>query len=314
MRPRLLTGLLTAATVVLGLPTAVRLVGDQGRVWFVLLAVATPFAALPLAVLLAVHLVLRRWVLAGVTGALVLLNALWLVPLYVGDPVPAGQPLTVLTANLYFGRADPEALVRMVREQRVDVLALQELTDEAVTRLEAAGLTQLLPYTDLLAFREADGSGIYSRYPLVRRPPFQARFQSPGATVGVPGGDVLVQVIHAIPATPAGDSAYRADYQALTRQVRALPRGRTILAGDFNATQDSQAFRRLAGSRFRDASEVAGSGLQRTWGPRPGSTALLHLDHVLLDDGLAARSTAALPLPGSDHRAVLARLVVRVGR
>lgn len=300
------------ATVALGLPTAVRLIGDHGRILFVLLAVVTPLVALPLAVLLAVHLVLRRWVLAGVTGALVVLNACWLIPLYVGDEVPDGQPLTVLTANLYFGRADPDALVRMVREQHVDVLALEELTEVAVARLEAAGLTELLPYTDLLAFRDADGSGIYSRWPLEELPPFQARFQSPGATVHVPGGDVVVRVIHAIPATPAGDSAYRADYEALTPQVQALPRDNAILAGDFNASQDSQAFRTLAGSRFRDASEVAGSGLQRTWGVRPGATALLHLDHVLIEYGLVARSTAVLPLPGSDHRALLARLVVRV--
>lgn len=312
VRHRLVTAALGTATAALGLPTVVRLVGDHGRILLVLLAVVTPLVALPLALLLAVHLVLRRWVLAGVTGVLVVLNACWLIPLYVGDDVPAGQPLTVLTANLYFGRADPDALVRMVKAQHVDVLALEELTDAAVGRLRLAGLDALLPYTDLLAFRDADGSGIYSRYPLEKLPPFQARFQSPGATIHVPGGDVVFRVIHAIPATPAGDSAYRADYEALTRQVRALPPDNAVLAGDFNASQDSQSFRRLAGARFRDASEVAGSGVQRTWGVRPGAIALLHLDHVLVEYGVAARSTAVLPLPGSDHRALLARLVVRV--
>ncbi len=297
----------------LGLPTLVRLVGDQGRILLILLAVVTPYVALPLTVLLAVQLVLRRWVLAGVSGVLVVLNACWLIPLYVGDTVPAGQQLNVLTANLYFGQTDPDALVRIVREHEVDVLAVQELTDDAVARLEAAGLTQLLPHTDLLAFRDADGSGLYSRFPLDQLPPFTARFQAPGARVHTPGGDVVVRVLHPIPATPAGDSAYREDYAAITRQVRALDDTPTILLGDLNATQDSQAFRRLKGSRFRDASEVAGSGLQRTWGARPGSTPLLHLDHVLVDDGLAARSTEVLPLPGSDHRALLARLVLRTG-
>jgi endonuclease/exonuclease/phosphatase family metal-dependent hydrolase len=199
-----------------------------------------------------------------------------------------------------------------VREHQVDVLALEELTDQAVARLEAAGLKDLLPYDDLLAFRDADGSGLYSRWPLEKLPPFTARFQSPGARVHVPGGDVVVRVVHVIPATFDGDSAYRADYAALTPQVRALPPDNAVLAGDFNATQDSQAFRALAGSRFRDASEVAGSGLQRTWGVRPGAPALLHLDHVLVEYGVAARSTQVLPLPGSDHRALLARLVVRV--
>jgi endonuclease/exonuclease/phosphatase (EEP) superfamily protein YafD len=303
---------LTLATMALAVPTAVRLVGDHGRIALVLLAVVTPFMALPLAVLLAVHLVLRRWVLAGVTGVLVLLNVCWLLPLYVADAVPQGQPLTVLTANLYFGRADADALVKQVRDRGVDVLAVEELTDEAVSRLRAAGLEQVLPYSSVLAFRDADGSGLWSRWPLERLEPFTARFQSPGALVHSPGGDVVVRVIHAIPATPAGDAAYRTDYTVLTRQVRALDAARpTVLVGDFNATQDSQAFRDLCGDRFRDASEVAGSGLQRTWGVQPGATALLHLDHVLVDGHLGARSTRVLSLPGSDHRGLLARLVLR---
>lgn len=304
--------LLTAMTSALAVPTLVRLVGDHGRIALVLLAVVTPFAALPLTVLLAVHVGMRRWVLSGVTGALVLLNVCWLLPLYVADAVPQGPPLTVLTANLYFGRADAQALVRQVRDRHVDVLAVEELTPEAVVRLQAAGLEQVLPHSSLLAFRDADGSGLWSRWPLEKLAPFSARFQSPGALIHTPGGDAIVRVIHAIPATPAGDSAYRADYAAITRQVRALDKAiPTVLAGDFNATQDSQAFRDLCDGRFRDASEVAGSGLQRTWGARPGSTALLHLDHVLIDSHLGAASTAVLPLPGSDHRALLARLVLR---
>lgn len=304
--------LLTLVTMALALPTAVRLLGDHGRIALVLLAVVTPFVALPLAVLLAVQLVLRKWVLAGVTGALVLINACWLLPLYVADAVPQGGPLTVLTANLYFGRADAAALVRQVRDHKVDVLAVEELTAEAVVRLKAAGLEEVLPHSSVLAFRDADGSGLWSRWPLEQLTPFVARFQSPGALVHAPGGDVVVRVIHAIPATPAGDAAYRRDYTVLTRQVRALDSSKpTVLVGDFNATQDSQAFRDLCGDRFRDASEVAGSGFQRTWGAQPGAMALLHLDHVLLDGHLGARSTGVLSLPGSDHRALLAQLVLR---
>lgn len=49
-----------------------------------------------------------------------------------GLPLRAAQvddpKLRVLTANLLVGRGDPEALVRLVSEQRVDVLSLQELS------------------------------------------------------------------------------------------------------------------------------------------------------------------------------------------
>ena len=53
--------------------------------------------------------------------------------------------LRVLTLNLYFGRADVEVIVARVREVGADVLFLQELNADAVTRLKEAGLDDLMP-------------------------------------------------------------------------------------------------------------------------------------------------------------------------
>ena len=304
--------LLAALTFFLGAPTVVRLLGDHGLRLFVLAVVLVPLLAFPLLALLGAQLLLRRTRLAALTAVLVALDAVWLVPRFVADTPQVGDTVVVMTANLRFGEADPKALVALVKRYHVDVLATEELTEEAVQRLQEAGLDGELGYHELAAHRYADGCGLWARFPVDALPRFTARFQSPGAVVHVPGRDVVVRVLHPFPVTlTGGGGEFRQDYATLTRQVRglddALP---TVLAGDLNASTDVAELRTLMGDRFRDASEVAGSGLLRTWSPHLGWPALLHLDHVLVDQHLDVRSTRVVDLPGSDHRGVIATLVL----
>lgn len=67
--------------------------------------------------------------------------------------------LTVMTLNCRYGRADANAIVDLVRERRVRVLALQELTPGLVRRLDDAGLDTLLPHRVLGEDREDDNGG-----------------------------------------------------------------------------------------------------------------------------------------------------------
>ena len=55
----------------------------------------------------------------------------------------------VLTLNSRGGSADPAALLAVLRQHAVDVLAVQELTWDLVHRLDEAGLGGLLPHTHL---------------------------------------------------------------------------------------------------------------------------------------------------------------------
>jgi endonuclease/exonuclease/phosphatase family metal-dependent hydrolase len=63
------------------------------------------------------------------------------------------------------------------------------------------------------------------------------------------------------------------------------------------------------GHRLRDAAEIAGDGLLRTWAP-PHLPALFQLDHVLVNSRMGVRGVSVVDLPGSDHRALVAHLVV----
>jgi hypothetical protein len=86
------------------------------------------------------------------------------------QPAAGGPLLRVLTVNLQYGRAAGGALVDLVHRVGADVLFLQELTDDAVTRLQQAGLRDLLPSemrdtrryhyrgSGILAAHRADGS------------------------------------------------------------------------------------------------------------------------------------------------------------
>ena len=57
--------------------------------------------------------------------------------------------LRLFTLNAKGGAADPAAILRILRQHDVDVLAVQELTPPMVSRLAAAGLTQVLPFSHL---------------------------------------------------------------------------------------------------------------------------------------------------------------------
>jgi endonuclease/exonuclease/phosphatase family metal-dependent hydrolase len=223
------------------------------------------------------------------------------------QPGACGPMLRVLTANLYFGRADAEVIVDRVRQARADVLFLQELTADAVTRLKQAGLDELMPHTLLELKGGSRGSGIYSRYPLSEGPAVASvHMAQPTALLKLPDGDA-VELVCVHPVTPrlgnGGATRWRAELGALPPPGE-LPR---VLAGDFNATLDHAAFRDVLRLGYADSGLQTGNALTPTWGP-PGKGAVLTLDHVLVDRSCAVLEYSVHVLPGSDHQIVYAQV------
>jgi endonuclease/exonuclease/phosphatase family metal-dependent hydrolase len=223
------------------------------------------------------------------------------------QPGACGPMLRVLTANLYFGRGDAEVVVARVREAGADVLFLQELTQDAVTRLKQAGLDDLMPFTQLDLRGASRGSGIYSRFPLSEGPTVApVHMAQPTALLELPNGDE-VELVCVHPVTPTLGSNGAAPWReelAVLPPPGELPR---ILAGDFNATLDHAAFRDVLRLGYADAALQTGNALTPTWGP-PGKGAVLTLDHVLVDRGCAVLAYSVHVLPGSDHQAVYAEI------
>jgi len=304
---------------------AVRASGVGAGTWIETVIVLTPFAAAGSVAAMAVVAALRVRPALLAAAATCVGFGLVVAPLFVPGPRPSSPPtgptLRVMTVNVQFGLADAERVVRLVRDREVAVLGVEELTPAFDEALREAGLDALLPYDHVEAVGGAEGTGLYSRYPV--RPVddgIAGRHRSPTALVAVPGAPpVQVSVVHPVP--PVGDrsrGSWRATFRSLPRpgdeplpvdgpahpgDAEASERVHLLL-GDFNATVDQPTMRALLDDGYVDAAGAVGRGWRMTW--RFPHTPPLAIDHVLVDDATAVRSVEVHRVAGSDHRAVVA--------
>lgn len=252
----------------------------------------------------------RRWAGAGVAVVVVAAAAWTQAPLYVARAGAENGPMvTVMQANLLFDGADPGTLVEQVRERRVDVLTVNELTRAAIEALGAAGLDELLPHRYLSPGRTAAGTGIWSAYPLSETVEYDGFVLNQlSATATIPEvGPVGVYALHPVP--PVYSTQVWADELSRLRDILGrAPSDRPVIAGgDFNATHDHAQFRVMASGRFGDAAEQAGAGHLVTYPTDKRWPPLVGIDHILVAGGRAL-SVETVELPGADHRAVVARI------
>jgi endonuclease/exonuclease/phosphatase family metal-dependent hydrolase len=276
----------------------------------------TPYVAAWSIIPLLVAVFARRWLAASFAVVTVALFAVSVLPRTLPDRHPGptqGVDLHVMTANMLEGGADPATIVSLVRNHDVAVLALQEFTPAARDALAAAGLGATLPYGSLAPELDTTGSAVYSRYP-VTADDFHRNgggFLQAYATITPPGSvPLLVESAHPLaPSILPYLKDWRADLDAEPRaDPQAAPR---ILLGDFNSTLDHAPLRALISHGYRDAADSVGAGLIGTWGPYDGDPIPpVTIDHVLVDRRIGVRDVKVRGLPNSDHRAVLADLVV----
>lgn len=303
--------------------TVLRLVqGDGG--WFVRGVAFTP-VALPLYAAALLLLVARR-LLGGRRGTVVavvplvglVLHALWVAPYLTGSnpPPSAGSAtVTVMTANLLRGEADVLQLLAEASERDADLLAVQEVTDEALALLEQGGVEELFPYRAGETGNDITGTMVLSRTPVADVVPLATRMTSFTATVELDGAPWAVAVVH--PAPPLGSAdTWRREHAVVLEAVRAVDAD--LVLGDFNAAPDHEPMLALADAGWRDVAELANEGWQPTW-PADGvepvsdlpSPRLVQIDHVLVGERIAAVGSARVELAGTDHATVVAEVAAR---
>jgi endonuclease/exonuclease/phosphatase (EEP) superfamily protein YafD len=310
---------LTVALWLLAVPCAgwavVRVLGLERGYPAVQLMAFTPYAAMGAVAVAAAAMLARRFT----AGAVAVVAAVSLCAVVLPRAIPdggrtaTGPTLRVLSTNLLAGSGDERAVVDLVKRLSVDVLAVQEYTPSDAAGMAAAGVTDLLPHQAAYPQDGVTGSALLSRYP-VRETALRVHrggFSQARATVDVPGA-VAVEMESVHPQSPWGGPAMRAWERDLRDQPPATVGGPVrILLGDFNATLDHAALRRLMSTGYRDAASVAGDGFRSTWPYDekwfiPGVT----LDRVLADERVGVRAVRPYRIPGSDHKAVYAELVL----
>jgi endonuclease/exonuclease/phosphatase (EEP) superfamily protein YafD len=250
---------------------------------------------------------------AGALVALVglLLHGWWFAPQVTGDnPAPAAgaQRITVMTANLFEGKGDAQDVVDAVRSDHVDILVLEEITPDALARLDAAGLAALLPNRAGEPRPDVAGTMVFSDEQLGEPALLATLFDSYRVQVG----SLTLLAVH--PTAPTLPQAWRRDHDVIRDE--AVDKDADLIVGDMNATPDHEVIRALADAGFRDAGELANDGWQPTWpanhvGIFPLLPPLVRIDHVLLADSLASLGTHTVDIDGSDHLGLVATVARR---
>ena len=272
-------------------------------------AAFAPYLLLGAPLALVLFGVLHSWLLTAVAGVVTIAAIAVQAPLFVGEKTDAAASVRLVSANLRFGRADPDALVRLAL-QHADILAVQELTPELAERMTGAGIADAFPYQALRAREGGAGVGIWSRYPMQRGEEYDEFWLGLlTATVRLPdvAREATVVVAHMSAPWPEPLRSWRDDLALLgetLEKIGASAAGPVMVAADLNATPDVFEFRRLLRNGYRDAAEQAGAGFTRT---HPDDVRFLPpvfaLDHVLTRD-CTAQSVRTLEIAGSDHRAL----------
>jgi hypothetical protein len=233
--------------------------------------------------------------------------------------LPTGRRLRVATVSLRLGLVPPGSVLDLVAANDVDVLSVQELTPEAEKGLRAAGLADLLPHSVVIPARPgsvpAASGAVWSRLPLRAAGAVPGEFEQPSVRIGPDGPAGLDVELTAVHLTPPSASAalvrgWTADLAALPGPEASVLR---VLAGDFNASMDHAAFRRVLARGYRDAAREAGRAMVWTWAPLRPRFPRLAIDHVLVDPRIGVAAVDVVAVEGSDHRALVAELVLPAG-
>lgn len=311
-----------AATVVGTLAAGAAAVGIAVHFLGVVSTTAARLAAFtPLFVVLAAAAVLllavTRQRTAAAFAVLVLLVGVWSqVPLFTRAPIadagPTDHTVRLLQANIRLGQADAAALVRTVTEQRADVLTLIELTPEAVERLSAAGLGDVLPYSFVRPRGGGGGAGVFSRFPLSEGqllPGFE--LNNVTARADVPGlGPIAVYALHPLPPYPEPADRWASELRKL-RGVFAAQELPLVVGADFNSTFDHRQYREMLHNSspgrqqsLIDSAEQLGAGVVATYPAGRRYPALLAIDKILTRGGVPV-AMDRVDIPGSDHHGVI---------
>lgn len=229
-----------------------------------------------------------------------------------------GGRLRIVSANLWNGRADPQAFAELVVGLEADVVATQEMTPE-----QADALCAVLPHGELTPARDHSGMGVATRWPVrTSRIPLDCR-SAPVVRLDPGDWPSLRSPLEVIDLHICAPHVVRPNLglPIRRRQIRAFERflagegsdslrDSRVLVGDFNATPLWPVYRWFA-RRFTDAAcAVAGERgrpILPTWAPWYGAPRLLRIDHAFVR-GFGVEDFQVMDVRGSDHAAVVVDL------
>lgn len=246
----------------------------------------------------------------------------------------SGYRVTVMTYNIQYGGGGTSlaAVTSAIRASNPDIVALQEVDVRWSSRSEFADQAALIaralgmhvrfapiydiPDTGVARPARQFGVAVLSRYPVVRfsnHPQTRHSTQEPDAAprpqpgllevvLDVHGQQVRVFNTHL---DYRADPAVRRQQVAEMLDVIGIWNGPMIVFGDLNADPSASELQPLF-ARVRDAWPRGGDPGHTM----PSSAPAKRIDYVLVSDDIRVVHTAVPPTTASDHRPVVAELII----
>jgi endonuclease/exonuclease/phosphatase (EEP) superfamily protein YafD len=264
-------------------------------------------AGVPAIIILAVT---RRWLTTALTVVLLGVGIWTQAPLFVAADAPSGERIVVVQSNIRLGEADVAELVGQVRAAKAHLLTIEELTPQALERIEKTDLRSLLPYEFVVPGDGGVGTGIFSRYPLRNTAELNDfGLNNLRAEVDLPGAaNTTVFAVHPIPPYPYEPWRWVEEMKRLRAIIHATATDRVIVSGDFNSTWDHKQFRDLLTDGFADATEQSGAGWKMTYPTGRSYPPVIGIDHVI-SRGFVAVGLDSFGIADADHRGLVVSLV-----
>ncbi len=273
-----------------------------------------PYLFVPVILGLLITLLLRSQRLIGLYALMTLVGVLWIVPPLLpasGTATDTGTSIEIISFNFYPDNTQAEEAVAWIGAYAPDIIALQELPDDASI---FAPLDAAYPY-QVVDLERAE-SAIYSRYPIVDNDIIELPY-SPAQrlTLDILGQQIVVYNVHVF--MPLNDreadwtilrydeARRNADSEQLLAQIASetLP---VILIGDLNMTEWSPMYHQFTNT-LTDAYRNSSWGIGATWPAGAsedfagGYPRLFRIDYVWYTEPIEAVYAAVGANIGSDH-------------
>jgi endonuclease/exonuclease/phosphatase (EEP) superfamily protein YafD len=237
-------------------------------------------------------------------------------PLFLPSPAPAlaaNQSLKVMSFNVFGLNQDYEAVAELILTEQPDILLLQEAYHHNGIPLIATLQTYYSSAPFYVIHNQRMGQAIISRYPLqqLERPTY-LKGRTLKVRVDTPTGPIMIWNTHTFPPLP--QTRHEQQLANLALDIAATD-GPLIVGGDFNTTDQSEAYQWIA-QHLANAHWQAGWSFGFSfpakvrelhgWLPiRP----LIRIDHIFYSSHfLAGEARTLSDSAGSDHFPVVAKL------
>ncbi len=261
-----------------------------------------------------------RWNVAALAYVLVILMQ-FNIPMHALMPARDGRPIRIMTLNMHHAHGGIARIVELVEQENPDVICFQEANTGNWRSEVPSELVDALSRYEVAKFREL---ATFSRYPIVGVGVHRMQERTGRAiletVLDVNGRGLTVMNVHLSTATEGSlfhrkgslahyvHGAVNVRRDQVAKVLDLLSNGRTnvVVAGDFN-TPPRGVFYDWMTEDLADAFQRKGFGYGYTY---RSSQPLMRIDYVFVGTGLDVQSIHVPKRSPSDHRPVVADLVI----